>query len=74
MGGEGAVTHHQVDRGAGDKGRERFHALDGLEQPMRGAIAPHRLELDQEASVGAEAHAIPGDGRSSFDLGRGKRS
>jgi len=27
-------------------------------------MAPHRLDFDQDASVGAEAHAILGDGRA----------
>ena len=28
---------------------------------MRRSIAPHRLELDDDASVGAEAEAVPGE-------------
>jgi hypothetical protein len=69
MGGEGTGIHHHVDHGAGDEGRELFHAVEGLEQQMGGAIARHRLELDQDASVGAEAHAILGDGRGESSTG-----
>jgi hypothetical protein len=37
------------------------HELDRVEEQMRGAIAPHRLEFDEEASVGAEADAVLGE-------------
>jgi hypothetical protein len=49
-------------RGAGDDGRELLHELDRLEEQMRGAIVPHRLELDQDAPVAAEADAVLGEG------------
>jgi hypothetical protein len=39
-------------------GREFFHELDRLEEQMRGAIAPHRLEFDEDAPVGPELHAV----------------
>jgi hypothetical protein len=45
-------------RGAGDDGGELLHELDRLEEQMRGAIVPHRLELDQDAPVAAEADAV----------------
>jgi hypothetical protein len=61
MRGEHAVIHDEVDRGAGDEGRELFQELDRLEERMRGAIAPHRLELDEDASIGAEAEAVLGE-------------
>ena len=60
MRGEHAVIQNQVDRGAGDDGRELFQELDGLEEQVGRAIAPHRLELDEEASIGAEAEAVLG--------------
>jgi hypothetical protein len=37
MRGEHAVIHDEVDRGAGDDGRERLQELDRLEEQMRGA-------------------------------------
>ena len=40
MRGENAVIHDEVDRGAGDDGRELLQELDRLEEQMRGAIAP----------------------------------
>jgi hypothetical protein len=49
-------------RRAGDDGRELLHELDRLEEQMRGAIVPHRLELDQDAPVAAEADAVLGEG------------
>jgi hypothetical protein len=62
MRGENAVIQNQVDRGAGDDGRELLHELDRLEEQMRGAIVPHGLELDQDAPVAAEADAVLGEG------------
>jgi hypothetical protein len=55
------VIHKQVHRGARDEGRELFQELDGLEEEVRGAIAPDHLELDQDASIGAEAETILGE-------------
>jgi hypothetical protein len=60
MRGEDAVVDEQVHGGAGDEGREPLHELDRLEQQLRGAIAPHRLELDEDAAVGA-ADAVLGE-------------
>jgi hypothetical protein len=37
--------------------------LVGLERLRRGAIPPHGCQVDQDASVGAEAQAILGDRR-----------
>jgi hypothetical protein len=51
-GGEHAVIHDEVERGAGDDGRELLQELDGLEAERRGAIAPDRLQRDEDASVG----------------------
>jgi hypothetical protein len=53
--GEDAVVEEQVHCGAGDKGRQLLQEFDGLEEEVRGAIAPHRLEFDEEAPIGAEA-------------------
>jgi len=61
MWGEDAVIQNQVDRGAGVDGREFFHELDRLEEQMRGAIAPHRLEFDEDAPVGPELDAVLGE-------------
>jgi hypothetical protein len=61
MRGENAVIHNQVDRGSRDEGRERLQEFDGLEEHVRGAIAPHRLERDEDASIGAEAEVVLGE-------------
>jgi hypothetical protein len=61
MWGENAVIQDQVDRRPRDDGRELLQELDGLEEQVRRAIAPHRLELDEEASIGAEADAVLGE-------------
>jgi hypothetical protein len=61
MRGEEAVIQKQVDRGPGDDGRELLHELDRLEEQMRSAITPHRLEFDEDASVGPEADAVLGE-------------
>jgi hypothetical protein len=61
MRGEEAVKQNQVDRGSRDDGRELLQEFDGLEEEVRRAIAPHRLELDEEASIGAEAEAVLGE-------------
>jgi hypothetical protein len=61
MWGEDAVIQNQVDRGAGDDGRELCHELARLEEEMGGAIAPHRLEFDEDASVGTELDAVLGE-------------
>jgi hypothetical protein len=59
--GEEAVIQEQVDCGAGNDDRELLHELDGLEEQVRSAIAPHRLEFDEDASVGAEEDAVLGE-------------
>jgi len=61
MWGEDAVVDQQVHGGAGDDGRELLHELDRLKEQLRGAITPHRLELDEDAAVGAEADAVLGE-------------
>jgi hypothetical protein len=61
MWGEDAVIQDQVDHGAGNDGRELFEELDRLEEEMGGAIAPHRLECDEDASVGPELDAVLGE-------------
>ena len=55
-----AVIHDQVDRGPGRDRRELFHELDRLEHQMGRAIAPRRLEFDEDASVSPEAHTVLG--------------
>jgi hypothetical protein len=55
------VIQNQVDRGPGNDGRQLLHELDRLEEQMRGTIAPHRLEFDEDAPVGAEADAVLGE-------------
>jgi hypothetical protein len=61
MRGENAVIQNQVDRGARDDGRELLHELDRLEEQMRGAIAPDRLQRDADAPVGPELDAVLGE-------------
>jgi len=61
MRGEDAVIQKQGHRGAGDYGRELLQEFDGLEEEVRRAIAPHRLALDEDAPVGAEADAVLGE-------------
>jgi hypothetical protein len=61
MRGEDAVIQKQVHRGPRDDGRELLQEFDGLEEEVRRAIAPHRLELDEDASIGAEAEAVLGE-------------
>ncbi len=55
------MVEQQVHGWAGDDGRELLHELDRLEEQLRGAIAPHRLEFDEDAAVGAEADAVLGE-------------
>jgi len=59
--GEEAVIQEQVDRGPGNEGRQLLQEFDGLEEEMRRAIAPDRLEFDENAPVGAEADALLGE-------------
>jgi hypothetical protein len=59
--GEDTVVQDQVDGGAGDDGRELLQEFDGLEEEARRAIAPLRLELDEDASVGTELDAVVGE-------------
>ena len=61
MRGEDAVIREQVHRGARDDGRELLQEFDGLEEEVRGSIASHRLELNEDASIGAEAEAVLGE-------------
>src|SRR5258705_10287246 len=61
MRGEDAVIQKQVHRGPRDDGRELLQEFDGLEEQVRRSIAPHRLELDEDASIGAEAEAVLGE-------------
>jgi hypothetical protein len=61
MRGENAVIQDQVDRGSGDDRCEFLHELDRLEEQMRGAIAPGRLQLDEEAPVGPALDAVLGE-------------
>ena len=60
-GGEDAVVEEQVDPGAGDEGGELFEEFDGLEEEVRGAIAPHGLEVHEHAAVGAQAQPVLGE-------------
>jgi hypothetical protein len=71
--GEDAVIQEQVDRGAGNDGGELLHELDGLEEQVGGAIAPHRLEWDKHASVGGEVDAVLGErgGKEGAEAGNG---
>jgi len=55
------VIHDEVDRGAGDDRRELLQELDRLEEQMRGAIAPERLQRDEDATVGPEVEAVLGE-------------
>jgi hypothetical protein len=55
------VIQKQVHRGPRDDGRELLQEFDGLEEEVRRSIAPHRLELDEDASIGAEAYAVLGE-------------
>ena len=55
------MIHEQVPRGAGHEGGQLLQEFDGLEEEMRGAIAPHGLECDEDAPVGAEAQAVLGE-------------
>src|SRR6266498_3179195 len=55
------MIQEQVHRGPRDEGRELLQEFDGLEEQVRRSIASHRLELDEDASIGAEAEAIVGE-------------
>jgi hypothetical protein len=61
MRGEDAVIEHQVDRRARRDRGELLQQFDGLEEAMRGAIAPDRLQLDEDAPVGPELDAVLGE-------------
>jgi len=56
-GGEDAVVDDEVHFRPRDEGGELFEELDGLEEEVRGAIAPDRLEIDEDAPVGAGPRA-----------------
>ena len=62
MQGEDAEVDEQVHGWAGD--RELLHELDRLEEQLRSAIAPDRLEIDEDAAVGAQADAVLGERRA----------
>ena len=64
MQGEDAEVDEQVHGWAGDDGRELLHELDRLEEQLRSAIAPDRLEIDEDAAVGAQADAVLGERRA----------
>jgi hypothetical protein len=64
MRGEDPVIEQQVDRGPRSDRGELLQQLDGLEQKMRRAIAPHRPEFDEDAAVGAELDVVLGEGRA----------
>ena len=55
------MVEHQVDGRPGCDGGELLQQLDRLEEEMGGAIAPHCLELDEDAAVGAELDAVLGE-------------
>src|SRR5262245_29418458 len=59
--GRGCRDTRAVHRGPRDDGRELLQEFDGLEEEVRRAIAPHGLELDEDASIGAEAEAVLGE-------------
>src|SRR5439155_10231632 len=40
---------------------ELLQEFDGLEEQVRRSNGPHRLELDEDAAIGAEAEAILGE-------------
>ena len=61
MRGEHAAIQNQVDREARDDGRELLQELEGLEEQVRRAIAPDRLERDEDAPVGPEVDAVLGE-------------
>jgi hypothetical protein len=61
MWGEDVVIQKQVHRGPADDSRELLQEFDGLEEEVRRSIVPHRLELDEDAAVGAEADAMLGE-------------
>jgi hypothetical protein len=64
MRGEDAVTAHHVDRRARRDRGERLQPFDGLEEAMREVIAPDGLERDEDAPVGPELDAVPGERRA----------
>jgi len=55
------VGEEQVHRGAGDEERQLLQEFDGLEEEVRGAIEPHRLDVDEDAPIGTEAEAVLGE-------------
>lgn len=52
---------HRRPRG---EGRELFQALEGLEEHMRRAVAPHRVERHEDPPIGPQLEAILGKGRA----------
>ena len=60
MRGQDAVVEEQIHGRARDDGRELLQELDRVKQQMGRSIAPDRLEFDEDASVGSEAHAVLG--------------
>jgi hypothetical protein len=59
--GEDAVIEHQVDRRARRDRGECLQQFDGFEGARRGAIAPDRLQRDEDAPVGSELDAVLGE-------------
>ena len=53
-----------------DEGRQLLEEFDGLDEEVRGTIASHRLEFDEDAPVGAEAEAVLGEAGGGGDSGR----
>lgn len=60
---EEAVVHDEVDRGAGDEGRELFQKLDGLGEELRGAIAPGSVFRPPGGAY--RSFSMPNSGRTS---------
>ena len=50
----------KLTAGRGVIARELFHELNRVEDQMGRPIAPRRLELDEDAPVGPEPHAVSG--------------
>jgi hypothetical protein len=48
------VIQEQVHGGPGDEGGELLEELERLEEEVGGAIAPDRLERNEDATVRAE--------------------
>jgi hypothetical protein len=55
------MIQEHVHRGPGHDGHQLLQEFDGLEEDVRRAIAPDRLERDEDAPVEAEADAVLGE-------------